>query len=405
MLLCEMIYKYDPAQPRDAEGKWSEAGGGRSWMGGGKSFSGTLYHNTSESALSSIMLEGLQPTESSRQQDGVYFTRTQSQAGSSVGSTLRVELNRARLAPTSRRLQEIHQQVREELSSQAKKLKRADPQRYERLMAQRDGLWGHREAARRFLAEGFDGYEQGYDVVVITNPSILLRPEQVKEMCGGNEVLLREMVRGKDYDPAQPRDEAGRWSDARWECLRAKALAGIEWGKSFEGHAGRPGHVGGSLARGAGGSAGLGASNLVEWKKLGIDLDVVGNGPDGPIVKLYHGSPRAGEVYESGFASGGRNQYTGRGVEEPGFYVSEKPEYAAQYGDVVTLHVPAKWVELYQTNPLNPELDRGQFLPGNEFLIRWKNSKKVEIQRGIMSSSDILDEYRRSQQEDLSDYA
>lgn len=132
-----------------------------------------LYHGTSRDALSKIKKDGLRVLPNSRIQDGVYFSRTAGVGyGVGTGAELYVNLRNARIAPKATKFMEIYEEVRQERILAARGL-RGD-ERYEVL----DPFSINQEARRRFNALGYDGFEQGEGVVVITNFDLIKNPKE-----------------------------------------------------------------------------------------------------------------------------------------------------------------------------------------------------------------------------------
>lgn len=133
-------------------------------------FKGKLYHRTKAENVPAISSEGLRVTEGGRIQDGVYFARgSEMDAGSGDGTLLSVDIEDANLAPKASKYMELVQEERDKLKTQGV----------------RDEYQANVNARARFKDElGYDGFEQGWDVVVITNFDLIKNVVVVKQNEG-----------------------------------------------------------------------------------------------------------------------------------------------------------------------------------------------------------------------------
>lgn len=116
---------------------------------------------------------------------------------------------------------------------------------------------------------------------------------------------------------------------------------------------------------------------LDDWRNLGVNPEVVRHGDDGPVLRLYHGTPNLDSVYSTGFDPGAKSRFAT--YVEPYIYFSERREYAELYGDVVEVEVPARYVELYQTNPMRA--GEGAGAAGAELIVSRDYADKIAIIR------------------------
>lgn len=143
-------------------------------------FSGNVYHNTTQEALSSIQSTGLIVTPTSRVQDGVYFsTISGMQAGVGSGVIVSVNLRDARLAPKASHFMELSNKYREKAHE---KIWDASRDQRDVVRDQYNEYWIHSQTRDEFTKEGYDGFYQGYNVVVITNFDLIRFPTVEKQL-------------------------------------------------------------------------------------------------------------------------------------------------------------------------------------------------------------------------------
>ncbi len=150
-------------------------------------FSGSLYHNTSPKAAERIEEEGFKIGEKTRIKDGVYFWTSlpedlgQPEPGEAFedfkgGATIRVDLSGAKLAPSADKIISLQDQFYQQAKEQASHFEFGSPE----FLRIRDETTIFKKAREAFNSLGYDGYEQGWHVVVITNLDLLKDPRRIR---------------------------------------------------------------------------------------------------------------------------------------------------------------------------------------------------------------------------------
>jgi hypothetical protein len=143
-------------------------------------FTGNLYHNTTEDHLDSILSKGLTVPPTSKIKDAVYFFReSANNYGSNFGGVkVSVHVENIRLAPRAGPLMDIAAAIRNDIDEKAHSAKTTlERDKFRDL--RNDDNYVNELARKKFTALGYDGYEQGFDAIAITNLSLLKKVTRV----------------------------------------------------------------------------------------------------------------------------------------------------------------------------------------------------------------------------------